>query len=60
MFGVFNSLAKAALGTVKLPVDLVADIATMGGALTDKDKPYTVEGLEKVYENLEKAVDPKS
>lgn len=60
MFGVFNSLAKAALGAVKLPVDIVADIATMGGVLTDKDKPYTVEGLENVYENLEKAVDPKS
>lgn len=59
MFGLLNDLAKVAMGVVKLPLDVAADVVTMGGALTDKNKPYTVEGIEKVMENLNNAVDPK-
>ena len=41
MFGMLESLAKAALGVVTVPVAVVADVVTMGGALTDKVKSYT-------------------
>jgi len=58
MFGILNSLAKAAVNVVSVPVAVVADVATLGGALTDKDKPYTVNELEKFFDNLTDAGKP--
>ena len=53
MFDMFNSLVKAAAGVViETPLAVVADVVTMGGALTDKEVPYTADALEKVFENL--------
>lgn len=59
MFGMLEDLAKAAVGVVKLPIDLAADVVTLGGALTDKDKPYTAEGVSDVMQNLKNAAAPK-
>jgi hypothetical protein len=58
MFGIFNDLAKAAVGVVSLPVTLAEDVVTMGGALTDKETPYTVERLEDIMKNIGNAVKP--
>lgn len=56
MFGILGDLAKAAVGVViETPIAVVADVVTMGGALTDKDQPYTATALEKVMENVENA-----
>lgn len=60
MFGMLESLTKAALGVVTVPVALVADAVTLGGALTDKDKPYTADAVSDVIQNLEDATNPKS
>lgn len=54
----FGSLLKATVGIVTTPVAVVADVVTLGGAMTDKDVPYTVESIENVLENLGNAVDP--
>lgn len=35
---------------------VVADVVTMGGALTDKEVPYTADDLEKVFENVKESV----
>lgn len=59
MFGILESLTKAAVAVVTAPVAVVADIVTMGGVLTDKDKPYTAEACENIVKNLEDAVKPK-
>lgn len=48
MFGFLEDVAKAAVSIVKLPVSVVADVVTMGGALTDKDEPYTVETVSDI------------
>jgi hypothetical protein len=48
----FGSILKAAVGIVTLPVDIVADVVTLGGSLTDKHKPYTAEKLGDVMDNL--------
>lgn len=40
------------------PIDIVADIATCGGLLTDKDEPYTVSRVKGIMQNLDNAVDP--
>jgi hypothetical protein len=60
MFGLLNDLVKATVGVVvETPVALVADVVTMGGALTDQEKPYTAQALEKVMDNVENATKPK-
>ena len=58
MFGILESVTKAALGVVFSPVSVAADIITMGGALTDRDEPYTVSSLKAVMNNMNHAVDP--
>ena len=56
MFGMLGDLAKATVGLViETPIAVVADVVTMGGALTDKNQPYTATALEKVVKNVENA-----
>lgn len=56
MFDMLGSLTKAVVGVVvETPVSIAADALTLGGALTDKDKPYTAESLSKVLDNLQNA-----
>jgi len=59
MFGLIEGLAKAAVGVVVLPVQVVADVVTLGGTLTDKDEPYTATGVSDVLKNLQGAVTPE-
>lgn len=58
MFGMLESLAKAATAVVTVPVSVVADVVTLGGSLTDKDKPYTAEAVEDLVDNLKDATKP--
>jgi hypothetical protein len=60
MFGMLESLVKAAASVVTVPVAVVADVVTMGGALTDKNKPYTAEAVEDLVDNLKDATKPSS
>jgi len=55
MFDVFEGLAKAAVGVVTVPIDIAADVVTLGGTLTDKDQPYTAKKAEDIMRNIEKA-----
>ena len=56
MFNLIGNLTKAVVGVVvETPVAVVADVITLGGSLTDKDKPYTAEALEKVVQNVQDA-----
>jgi hypothetical protein len=56
MFNILNNLAKAAVGiVVETPLAIAADVVTLGGTLTDKDKTYTETAVENVYKNVEKA-----
>lgn len=54
----FKSLVKAVVGVVTLPVDIVADCITLGGAMTDKKAPYTYEKCKKIVDNIELATRP--
>lgn len=58
MFNFIESLAKAATAVVTVPVSVVADVATLGGALTDKEKPYTAEAVSDLMSNLKNATKP--
>jgi predicted benzoate:H+ symporter BenE len=59
MFGMLESLAKAALGVVTVPIAVIADVVTLGGAVVDKDRPYTADAVSDVVKNLEDATKPK-
>ena len=51
----FKSLLKASVGVVITPITIVADVVTLGGALTDKEESYTSKNLSNVMNNVEKA-----
>jgi hypothetical protein len=56
----FGKLTKLVLDVVETPVAVVKDIATLGGSLTDKDKPYTQKKLEDIqddYDELKESLD---
>lgn len=59
MFGMLESLAKAATAVVTVPVSLAADVVTLGGSLTDKDRPYTADALSDMVQNLQDAATPR-
>lgn len=57
--GIFNSLqtlTKAAVRTAILPVDIVKDVVTLGGSITDEESAV-VSGIEEVSELLRKSYD---
>jgi hypothetical protein len=59
MFKMLESLTKAATAVVTVPVAVVADVVTMGGVLTDKEKPYTAEAVSDMVQNLKDASRPE-
>lgn len=57
----FKNLLKTAVGVVvETPIAVVADVITLGGALSDQGKPYTATALEKVMENVQEATEKKA
>jgi len=59
MFGIFKDVLKVTAGlVVETPLAVVADVITLGGSLTDTDKPYTATALEKVMDNIDDATSP--
>lgn len=48
-----GSLLKVALSPIDLAVGVTADVVTLGGALTDEEKLYTVQAAERLMNNVE-------
>ena len=60
MFKMLGDLTKAVVGVVvETPAAVVADVITMGGAMTERDKPYTASALQGVMQNIENATKPE-
>lgn len=60
MFGFINKLVKTTLELAETPIAAVKDVVTMGGALTDQEKPYTIQKLEdagKAYDEAKAELD---
>jgi len=49
--GIFGTLLRTAIHTVTVPVDIVKDVATVGGVLTDEES-YTVRKAKKIGKDL--------
>ncbi len=54
-----SSLLKAAVAVVTVPVAVTADFVTLGGAINDKKRPYTVEAVSDFVQNLKNATTPE-
>jgi len=55
MFGFINKLVKTGMDIIELPVAAVKDVLTLGGSITDQDKPYTAQKLEDIGIDYEEA-----
>ena len=54
---IFGKLLKTTFDVATTPVDLVKDVATLGGALTDQPKPYTAQKFDRLAEDAEEIRD---
>lgn len=61
MFGMLESLTKAAVGVVVTPVALVADTVAIIPDSVDGKDPFTRTGhvLDTIGENVKNAIEPK-
>jgi len=55
--GLFGKLLKTTFDVVTLPVDIVKDVATMGGVLTDENEPYTAKNFKRLGDDMEEVRD---
>ena len=55
----FKSLLKAATSVIDVPVSVAADVVTLGGVLSGKDKTYTGDALGRFVDNVSDAAKPE-
>lgn len=53
MLDFLTKTVKLAANVATVPVSVAADLVTMGGALTDRDEPYTATHARRVMTNVE-------
>lgn len=53
-----ESLLRASVAAVRIPVSIAADAVTMGGHLTDRREPYTQTAVRDLMQNIEDAARP--
>ncbi|WP_157796372.1 hypothetical protein [Brucella intermedia] len=53
----FDRLIRIATDTVTLPVSVAVDAVTLGGALVDREEPYTVTKLKRVAKDAGEIVE---
>ena len=54
---ILGKVFKTVVHTATAPVDVVKDVVTLGGALTDEDEPYTRKKLSKILDDVEELSD---
>jgi hypothetical protein len=52
----FGKLLQVAADVVTLPVSVGVDVVTLGGALVDRDEPYTVSKVKRLGKDAGKVV----
>lgn len=48
----FDKLLKSAIDVVTLPVSAAVDVITLGGALVDRDEPYTATKVKRISKDV--------
>jgi hypothetical protein len=54
---IFGKILKTGFDVLTTPVDVVKDIATLGGAINGEQQTYTGKKLEQIGEDLEEIRD---
>jgi hypothetical protein len=54
---IFGKILKTGLDIVTTPIDVVKDVATLGGTLTGERQTYTGKKLERLGDDLEEIRD---
>lgn len=54
----FDSMVRIAVNVVTTPITVAADVATLGGALSDREEPYTVTKVKETIKEVEKLAEP--
>lgn len=44
----FGQLVRTVVNVATLPIEVVKDVVTLGGVVTEQRKPYTLQQLEKI------------
>jgi hypothetical protein len=57
---VMLSLLKAVVGVVTIPIDIVADVITLGGSLNNKPETYTGKKCGDIMDNIAAATESKN
>jgi hypothetical protein len=60
MFGILTSAIKVATSIIDLPVAIVADAVTLGGAVNDRENTYTGDAARRLVKNVSDMADPKA
>jgi hypothetical protein len=55
--GLLGKILKTGLDVVTTPVEIIKDVATMGGAVNGEDEPYTKKHLRQLGEDVEEIRD---
>jgi len=58
--GIFRKLLKTGIHVVTTPIEVVKDVATLGGLNTGRDESYTGERLRKIAKDggeIEREID---
>jgi len=51
--GFFGKILQETIDVATTPIDVIKDVATIGGYLTDEDEPYTVQKAKKLAKRFE-------
>lgn len=51
--GFFKMLGVLAIDTITAPIAVIKDVATLGGAITDQDEPYTVQKVKQISDDVD-------
>jgi hypothetical protein len=57
MFGFLKDVGKAVVNVAKLPVSITLDVATMGGAIIDREESFTETNARQLKKNAEDAIE---
>jgi len=49
----FGQIVRTVVNVVQLPVEIVKDVATLGGVLTERDESYTRAKLEEIKDEAQ-------
>lgn len=51
--GLFKQITKTGIDIATTPVEIIKDVTTFGGALTEQDLPYTIKRLKEICEDID-------